>query len=76
MAKRQHPHCCCFNGGDRRGVSPADFPPGSSLASGNLWDLQKMLTKVTGRNAFLYYSSYGCYCGLGGRGRPKDATDR
>ncbi|EOB04743.1 Phospholipase A2, membrane associated, partial [Anas platyrhynchos] len=49
---------------------------GSSQAGGNLWDLQKMLTKVTGRNAFLYYSSYGCYCGLGGRGRPKDATDR
>ncbi|XP_040389328.1 basic phospholipase A2 Cdr-13-like isoform X2 [Cygnus olor] len=49
---------------------------GSSLAGGNLWDLQKMITKVTGRNAFLYYSSYGCYCGLGGHGRPKDATDR
>ncbi|KAM9176161.1 basic phospholipase A2 homolog [Mergus octosetaceus] len=49
---------------------------GSSLAGGNLWDLQKMLTKVTGRNAFLYYSFYGCYCGLGGRGQPKDATDR
>uniref|UniRef100_A0A8B9CSU0 Phospholipase A2 n=1 Tax=Anser brachyrhynchus TaxID=132585 RepID=A0A8B9CSU0_9AVES len=48
----------------------------SSLAGGNLWDLQKMITKVTGRNAFLYYSSYGCYCGLGGHGRPKDATDR
>ena len=31
--------------------------------------------RVTGRNP-LDYNGYGCYCGLGGRGRPVDATDR
>ncbi|NXI71617.1 PA2G5 phospholipase, partial [Anseranas semipalmata] len=52
------------------------FAWGSSPAGGSLWELQQMITKVTGRNALLHYSFYGCYCGLGGHGEPKDATDR
>lgn len=51
-------------------------PPGLSPARGSLWDLHDMISKGTGKNALLYYASYGCYCGLGGRGQPKDPTDR
>ncbi|NXE13540.1 PA2BB phospholipase, partial [Lophotis ruficrista] len=47
-----------------------------SPAGGTLWDLHRMITKTTGKNALLHYSLYGCYCGWGGKGQPKDATDR
>ncbi|NXX14743.1 PA2BT phospholipase, partial [Podargus strigoides] len=58
-------------------LSPVDLlPPGLSPAQGSLLQLHNMITKATGKNALWYYSSYGCYCGLGGTGRPKDATDR
>nr|XP_011742039.1 calcium-dependent phospholipase A2 isoform X2 [Macaca nemestrina] len=43
---------------------------------GGLLDLKSMIEKVTGKNALTNYGFYGCYCGWGGRGTPKDGTDR
>ncbi|XP_051027776.1 phospholipase A2 group V [Acomys russatus] len=42
---------------------------------GGLLELKSMIEKVTGKNALKNYGFYGCYCGLGGRGTPKDGTD-
>ncbi|XP_077007147.1 group IID secretory phospholipase A2 [Tamandua tetradactyla] len=42
---------------------------------GGILNLNKMVRQVTGKVAFFSYWPYGCYCGLGGRGQPKDATD-
>nr|C0HM79.1 RecName: Full=Basic phospholipase A2; Short=svPLA2 [Agkistrodon piscivorus leucostoma] len=38
----------------------------------NLFQFEKLIKK----SGMLWYSAYGCYCGWGGQGRPKDATDR
>lgn len=46
----------------------------STLSS--FWQFQRMVKHVTGRSAFFSYYGYGCYCGLGGKGLPVDATDR
>ncbi|KAI5139281.1 Phospholipase A2 Group V [Manis pentadactyla] len=42
---------------------------------GDLLGLKSMIEKVTGKNALINYGFYGCYCGWGGRGTPKDGTD-
>lgn len=43
---------------------------------GSLQDFRRMTRLVTGKTAPASYGSYGCYCGPGGQGAPKDATDR
>uniref|UniRef100_A0A8C6CY90 Phospholipase A2 n=1 Tax=Moschus moschiferus TaxID=68415 RepID=A0A8C6CY90_MOSMO len=45
-------------------------------AEGDMLDLNKMVRQVTGKNPIFFYFSYGCYCGIGGQGQPRDATDR
>lgn len=49
--------------------------PGVPAVPGSLLDLRSMIEKVTGKNALTNYGFYGCYCGWGGRGTPKDGTD-
>ncbi|XP_006883640.1 PREDICTED: phospholipase A2, membrane associated-like [Elephantulus edwardii] len=44
-------------------------------AQGNLLNFRKMIEIVVGKEAVLSYAFYGCYCGWGGKGSPKDATD-
>lgn len=48
---------------------------GVPAASGSLLELKFMVEEVTGMNALTDYSFYGCYCGWGGQGIPKDGTD-
>ncbi|XP_004741360.1 phospholipase A2 group V [Mustela putorius furo] len=42
---------------------------------GGLLELKSMIEKVTKKNALMSYGFYGCYCGWGGQGIPKDGTD-
>jgi hypothetical protein len=53
----------------------SDLFPVLMQAQGSLLNFRKMIHLKTGKIAELSYASYGCYCGLGGKGSPKDATD-
>ncbi|XP_036888734.1 phospholipase A2 group V [Sturnira hondurensis] len=48
---------------------------GAPAVLGGFLELKSMIEKVTGKDALMDYGFYGCYCGLGGQGTPKDATD-
>ncbi|XP_049628475.1 group IID secretory phospholipase A2 [Suncus etruscus] len=48
---------------------------GMSPTHGSILNLNKMVRRMTGKIPFFSYWPYGCYCGLGGRGQPKDASD-
>ncbi|XP_062046539.1 phospholipase A2, membrane associated-like [Lepus europaeus] len=49
---------------------------GTLQAHCNLIAFSDMIKHRTGKGALLNYNGYGCHCGLGGKGEPKDATDR
>nr|NP_001076000.1 phospholipase A2, membrane associated precursor [Mus musculus]P31482.3 RecName: Full=Phospholipase A2, membrane associated; AltName: Full=Enhancing factor; Short=EF; AltName: Full=GIIC sPLA2; AltName: Full=Group IIA phospholipase A2; AltName: Full=Phosphatidylcholine 2-acylhydrolase 2A; Flags: Precursor [Mus musculus]AAC52252.1 secretory group II phospholipase A2 [Mus musculus]AAH45156.1 Pla2g2a protein [Mus musculus]AHB62392.1 phospholipase A2 group IIa [Mus musculus] len=49
---------------------------GSIQVQGNIAQFGEMIRLKTGKRAELSYAFYGCHCGLGGKGSPKDATDR
>ncbi|XP_008820071.1 phospholipase A2, membrane associated [Nannospalax galili] len=48
---------------------------GPMQVEGSLVDFNKMIQLKTGKIAGSSYAFYGCHCGLGGKGAPKDATD-
>lgn len=59
------------------GVSVSLCPSTGLLpVHGSVLELERMIKAVTGKSALLSYSWYGCFCGIGGRGTPVDATDR
>uniref|UniRef100_A0A8D2AKB3 Phospholipase A2 n=1 Tax=Sciurus vulgaris TaxID=55149 RepID=A0A8D2AKB3_SCIVU len=43
---------------------------------GDIVNFHTMISLVTRKNAASSYGFYGCHCGLGGKGAPRDATDR
>lgn len=59
-----------------RAPSPGHFFPGLLQVHGNLIQFADMIKYITGKNAVLNYNGYGCHCGVGGKGAPKDETDR
>ncbi|XP_017518224.3 group IID secretory phospholipase A2 isoform X2 [Manis javanica] len=48
---------------------------GVILTQGGILNLNKMVEQVTRKTPIFSYWPYGCHCGLGGKGQPKDATD-
>ena len=54
--------------------SPAAVLPGLLQVHGGLLNFRKMIKFTTGKEPATSYSLYGCYCGIRGRGTPKDAS--
>ncbi|CAO2589684.1 Phospholipase A2, membrane associated [Lemmus lemmus] len=48
---------------------------GITPTQGGILNLNKMIKRMTGKTAFFSYWFYGCHCGVGGKGEPRDATD-
>ncbi|KAM6435545.1 uncharacterized protein PHA67_000996 [Liasis olivaceus] len=46
-----------------------------AFAAGSLLNFKLMIQRVTQKNALIYFNGYGCFCGKGGRGKPRDNTD-
>uniref|UniRef100_A0A8C8XG73 Phospholipase A2 n=1 Tax=Panthera leo TaxID=9689 RepID=A0A8C8XG73_PANLE len=42
---------------------------------GGILNLNKMIKQVTRKTPIFSYWPYGCHCGPGGKGQPKDASD-
>uniref|UniRef100_A0A8D2AKA2 Phospholipase A2 n=1 Tax=Sciurus vulgaris TaxID=55149 RepID=A0A8D2AKA2_SCIVU len=53
-----------------------NFLSGLMWAQGDIVNFHTMISLVTRKNAASSYGFYGCHCGLGGKGAPRDATDR
>ncbi|XP_032223588.1 basic phospholipase A2 [Nematostella vectensis] len=47
----------------------------NDLIKRNLWQFGKVIRCMTGRSPW-DYNNYGCYCGMGGRGKIVDGVDR
>uniref|UniRef100_A0A8C0K5F1 Phospholipase A2 n=1 Tax=Canis lupus dingo TaxID=286419 RepID=A0A8C0K5F1_CANLU len=52
-----------------------DPPLNLERLPGGIMNLNKMIKQVTRKTPIFSYWFYGCHCGPGGRGQPKDATD-
>ncbi|XP_066228141.1 group IID secretory phospholipase A2 isoform X1 [Saccopteryx leptura] len=48
---------------------------GVTPTQGGILNLNKMVHKLTRKIPIFSYWTYGCHCGHGGKGPPKDATD-
>ncbi|XP_055979654.1 group IID secretory phospholipase A2 [Sorex fumeus] len=48
---------------------------GVNPTQGSILNLNKMIHQMTRKVPIFSYWPYGCYCGPGGRGQPKDASD-
>lgn len=48
------------------------------IVDGNLFQFCGLINHYQGRSGLycLRYNNYGCWCGIGGKGNPLDATDR
>lgn len=51
------------------------FLSGSVQVQGSILEFGQMIRFKTGKRADVGYAFYGCHCGVGGTGAPKDATD-